>query len=210
MALFLVFPFVALFLAMLVAAALTFAVTATIPAFRNSAVTAPIAVFLISPALLFAMTPWIYGRMFIFKPPLTSAAFWIRFGTGMVLLSVGCSFAAAVATLGCRAVFQFVPPWLSKNFNLQPTLLLQGSILAGGSLSVLVLLGVSALLVYLVRENLSAVLLCGFGGLVASIICILGILRLSEPQCYQPTPLSGWVRRLLLTNTDTERLNHES
>jgi hypothetical protein len=198
MVFFLVFPFLALFLAMLCAAALTFTATAAIPAFRSSAITAPIIAFIISPALIFPLSIPIYAHVFIINPPIGSAAFWVRFGTVIVLLSAGCIFIAYVAVLVCRAIFQLVPPWLANSFGVRANLLLQASILVGGSLSILVLLTTASLLIYFLKNNSIMVLLCGIGGLITATICIRSFLRLTEPECYQPKPLSGWASKLLL------------
>jgi hypothetical protein len=199
MVLFLVFPFLALLLAMLCAAALTFTVTAAVPSWRSFAITNPVAAFLLSPVLYIPLSLPIYAHIFIMDPSITSPAFWIRFGTVLVLLAVGCIFVAYIAVLVCQAIFQLVPPWLATTFGVRPNLLLQASILAGGSLSIFVLLTVAALLVYLLKGNLIWVLLCGIGGVVASGICVRSLLRITEPDCYQPKPLSGWASRLLLS-----------
>jgi hypothetical protein len=201
MVLFLVFPFLALLLAMLCASALTFTVTAVVPAWRSFAIINPVAAFFLSPVLYVPLSLPIYTHIFGMgmEPSVTSPAFWIRFGTVLVLLAIGCTFVAYVAVLICQAIFQLVPPWLATAFGVRPSLLLQASILAGGSLSVVVLLTVATLLVYILKDNLIWVLLCGTTGVVASGICIRSLLRITEPDCYQPKPLSGWASRLLLS-----------
>jgi hypothetical protein len=197
---FLVFPFLAWTLAMLTIAAIAYTVSVAVPAFRRFAITAPISAFFISPALLFPLGVAIYSRMYLLQPPFTSNAFWVRTGAAFSLLLVGCVFAAGLANLAVRAVFQLLPNWLYRIFGLRENLLLQSSILAGGSLSVLVMLTVAILGVYSVPNNLLANLLCAGAGLASSAICLRSMLRLAEPQVYQPQPLPAWSNRILFPN----------
>jgi len=196
MVLFLVFPFVALTLAMLTIAAVTYTACVSVPALRCFAVTAPVSAFVLSPALLFPIGIAIYSHIFLFDPPLGSKAFWVRSSMAFSLLTAGCFFTACLANLAVRAVFQLLPAWLHKIFGLRESALLQSVILVGGSLSVLVLLTVAGLCVYSIRDNLPAALLCGGAGLGSSTICIRSLLCLAEPQVYQPNPLPAWSKRI--------------
>jgi hypothetical protein len=197
MILFLAFPFLAWTLAMLTIAAVTYTVAVSVPALRCFAVTAPISAFTLSPTLLLPIGIAIYNRIFLLDPPLGSKTFWVRSGVAFVLLAVGCFFAASLANLAVRAVFQLLPAWLHSIFGLRENALLQSSILAGGSLSVLVLLTVAGLCVYSIRDNLTVALLIGGVGLGTSAICIRSLLRLAEPQVYQPRPLPAWTAKIL-------------
>lgn len=197
---FLVFPFLAWTLAMLTIAAIVYTVSVAVPAFRRFAITAPISAFLISPALLFPLGVAIYSRMFLLQPPFASNAFWVRSGVAFALLLTGCIFAAGLANLAVRAVFQLLPTWLHRIFGLRENLLLQSSILAGGSLSVLVMLAIAILGVYSIQNNLLATLLCAGAGLASSAICLRSMLRLAEPQLYQPQPLPAWTTKILISH----------
>jgi len=182
---------------MLTVAAITYTVSVAVPALRRFAITAPISAFLLSPTLLFPIGLAMYSRIFQFGPPITSSAFWIRSGTAFVLLVTGCLFTASLANLAVRAVFQLLPARLDSIFGLRESLLLQTSILAGGTLSVLVLLTAAGLAIYSIQYNLTAAVLCGAAGLLSSIICIRSMLRLAEPQVYQPQPLPAWTAKIL-------------
>jgi hypothetical protein len=195
--LFLVFPFLALTLAMLTIAAITYTVAVSVPALRCFAITSPISAFVLSPVLLFPVGAAIYSRVFLFDPPLGSRAFWLRSSMAFSLLTVGCFFTASLANLAVRAVFQILPSWLHKIFGLRESALLQSAILVGGSLSVLVLLTVAGLCVYSIRDNSLVAFLCGAVGLGASAMCIRSLLRLAEPQVYQPNPIPAWSKRIL-------------
>ena len=198
MILFLVFPFLAWALAMLTIAALAYTISVAVPALRRFAITAPISAFLVSPALLFPIGIAIYSHIFLLEPPFASNAFWIRTGVAFVLLVAGCLFTASLANLTVRATFQVLPAWLHGVFGLRESLLLQSSVLAGGTLSALVLLTAAGLGVYSIQNNLAAVVLCGGAGLVSSAICIRSMLFLAEPQLYQPQPLPAWSAKILL------------
>ena len=200
---FLAFPFLALLLAMLFAAALTFTVSVSFRSLRVYAITAPIWAFLISPAIIFALSPLIYGRMFIMDPPVGSAAFLIRFGTVTILMLIGCILAAYLVTVGCRAFFELLPTFLFRSFGIKPNLLLQSSILSGGILSCFVLLASFALLIYFSKDHLAIVMTCGLLGLLTSGICFRAVLRLANPECYQPKPMPQWVRNMLFTQTQS-------
>jgi hypothetical protein len=197
---FLAFPIAGFFLAMLLAAAFTFTVTSAIPALRSRAITAPIAAFLLSPVIFFAaIVMWTsQHHMFITQPASGSAAFLIRFCTGLILLTAGCSFVAAVAVLACRIIVEIVPPMLARLFNLRPQLFLQAIILAGGSLSILVLLTSAACLCFIVRESIPSIVGIAVAALLAAALCLRAILHLTEPECYQPKPIPTRLRNLLI------------
>ena len=198
MALFILFPFLALFAVMLLVAALTFTVAAGVPAFRGAAVTAPVAAFLLSPALLIALVPWIWGIGVFSDKPTTPTDLWVGLGAVTALTLTGCAFVAILATLAIRAILEFLPPWLSRVFGLRRNLLLQSIILGGGSLSILVLLASSVFLIIVFRDLIQLVVAFGAAGLLAAGVCLLALLRLPSPECYQPKPLPAAIKRLLI------------
>ena len=202
---FLAFPFLAPLLAMLFAAALTFAVSASFVPLRAYAITAPLWAFLVSPALILAISPLIYGRMFVMDPPVRSAAFLIRFGTGTILILIGCLLGAYLITVGCRAIFELLPAFLSRSLGIKPSVLLQASILSGGVLSCFVLLASFALLIYFAKDHVAIVLACGLLGLVTSGLCFRAVLRLANPECYQPKPMPQWARNIVFTQPQSRR-----
>jgi hypothetical protein len=195
---FIVFPFLALFAVMLLVAALTFTVAAGVPAFRGAAVTAPVAAFLLSPALLIALVPWIWGIGVFSDKPTTPTDLWVGLGAVTALTLTGCAFVAILATLAIRAILEFLPPWLSRVFGLRQNLLLQSTILGGGSLSILMLLGSSIFFIIVFRDTIQLVIAFGATGLLAAAVCVLAVLRLPSPECYQPKPLPAAIKRLLI------------
>lgn len=176
-----------LFLADLVAAALTFAVTASVPLWRRSAITAPVFVFIAAPVTSIFF-------LFLFAP-LTG---WTQFGTRYpvavfisLILAIASFLTAWVAALTCRFVFQVFAPRLEQSLGLRTSLVLQGAILSGGTLSLLVIL--------LLFPNIARMawifgphwvsIVAALIGASAVIACILALLRLRSPEQYLPKPL---------------------
>ncbi len=104
---------------------------------------------------------------------------------------------AKVITLICRAVFEFLPPWLDSRLGIRRLLLLQVALLFGGSLSLLCLLAFFAWLTFLLRANLPRALVACLIGLIACAACIHPLVQLPNPEPFQPRPLPDNIKRLI-------------
>lgn len=185
-----------IFLADLMAAALTFAVVASVPAWRRSAITAPVFVFIAAP-----VTSLFCGLA------LMRVGGWTHYGTRypmillvMLGLAAGAVLAAYVAGLVCRFVFNNLAPRMEQWLGLRQFLILQAAILCGGALSLLVLLILIPNLALQIwnwgpRWGAFAAGLVGAFGVLA---CLLAFFRLPRPEQYLPKPLPEFLRRRML------------
>ncbi len=194
---FLAYPLLALALAALTPPALTFVLVSTIPALRRYAITAPISAFITSPMVLLPIVIAAEYNTFTVDPPLGSLQFWTRFGAIYALLSVGCIFIAILTNLAVRAIFELLPPWLHRSFGLRSNLLQQVSIVVGGSLSLIVILAISALAAYFSRQNFWFPVLSGTFGLLCAGLCTRSILKIGNPALYQPAALPAWTGKIM-------------
>lgn len=179
-----------------VCAALTFAITANVPAFRHNAIPAPLIAFILSPALFFVAIPVALSQFFLIQ---SSHSIWnwilyglIALGVTLVLLLI-----AWFAVMVCRAVFELLPQWLHSALRLRIGLLLQATILLGGSLSLLVLLVFFAWLTFVLHANPGLASIIALLGLVSSAACLRALFRLPAPQQFQPAPLPAWIHHIL-------------
>jgi hypothetical protein len=178
----------------LVAAALTFAVAANVPAFRCSAVPAPIAAVILAPCLLLIAGPLLLRHMFIMQ---ARRGAWAVYALAVALIIAACLAFAKAVTLACRAVFEFLPPWLDAKLGLRHELLLQAALVTGGGLSLSVVFLFFGWMAFVFRENpLWAV---GFGliGLAASTACVLALLQLPHPEPFQPVPVPAALKGII-------------
>lgn len=177
-----------LFLFDLIAAALTFAAVASVPAWRRSAITAPVFVFIAAP-----MTT------ILIAASISQLSIYTSFAAVSILLTLalGSIIAAYVATLTCRFGFETVAPRLEKLLGLRPLLILQAVILSGGTLSLLVLLIAVPNIAHQIWVWGShwAALASGSLGVLALMACIPALLRLRTPQQYLPKPLPSFLAR---------------
>ncbi len=183
----------------LLAAAITFTLTATIMPFMRSAIPAPIAATILSPCLVLLAFPvfLVQHHPFLVSPQESQWTAWALYALITALAIAICAALAKIATLICRAIFEFLPPWLESRFNLQRQLLLQLALLFGGSLSLLVLAGFFGWLTFLLRENLALALTFGIAGFAASAACARALLRLPDPERYKPAPLPDSIKKLI-------------
>jgi len=184
-----------LFLADLIAAALTFAAVASVPFWRRSAITAPVFVFLSAPmtSLLILIT---------FAP----ATRWINLGSKyQIALLVSLALSAVsiatayVAVLTCRFVLQILAPRVEQLLGLRSFLVLQAAILSGGTLSLLVLLVLFpniARMIWISGPHWASIL-AGLIGALGVLACLLALLRLRAPEQYLPKPLPNFITQLI-------------
>jgi hypothetical protein len=125
------------------------------------------------------------------------AAVTIAFIVAMALTVALFAGIAKVITLICRAVLEFLPPWLDSRLGIRRLLLLQVALLFGGSLSLLCLLAFFAWLTFLLRANLAWALVACLVGLTASAACIHALVQLPNPEPFQPRPLPEKIKRLI-------------
>ena len=112
-----------LFALMLLAAALTFVLTATVPALRKSAITAPVAAFAFSPSIgIAAIIAWANSSTAAF---LSNQSGFLAVILSVMIIALCCAAASFIAVLICRAVFEFLPALLEKYLNIRPVLLLE-------------------------------------------------------------------------------------
>lgn len=179
-----------------VCAALTFAVTSSIPAFRHNAIPAPFVAFILSPALFFVAIPVALSNLVIFR---SSHGIWhwviyalIALGVTLVLILI-----AWFAVMVCRAIFELLPLWFHNALGLRVGLLLQAAILLGGSLSLLVHLVFFGWLAFVLRSSLVASLSAAAIGLLGAAACLRALFRIPSPQQFQPAPLPAWIHHIL-------------
>lgn len=173
-----------LFLLDLFAAALTFGTVASVPMWRHLAITAPVFVFIATPMTLLTLVPALLGS----EHSITLI---------FALLAASSFVAAYIAVLACRFAFRTVAPRLEQLLSLHPFLILQGAILSGGTLSLLVLLVLAPNIAYQIwlwgpRWGAYAVGLVGALGVLS---CLLALLRLRKPEQYLPSPLPTFLSR---------------
>lgn len=92
---------------------------------------------ILAPCLLLIAAPLLLRRAFIMQTGFSS---WAIYGLVVVLLIATCVVLAKVTALACRAVFEFLPPWMSTKLGLNRDLPVRSAIVIGGSLSFLVVL----------------------------------------------------------------------
>jgi hypothetical protein len=185
-----------LFLADLIAAALTFAITASVPFWRRSAITAPVFVFIFAPAASIFF-------FFLFAPVTGWTHFATRYPTALVILLaifLGSLLTAYLAALTCRFGFQVLAPRVEQFLDLRSYLVLQGAILSGGTLSLLVIV--------LLFPNIAHMawnfgphwvsIVAGLAGVSAAAACILALIRLRAPEQYLPKPLPQFLAARIL------------
>lgn len=197
MGLFLLYPLLLTLMTMLLAAAMTFAVTAEAPALRRFAITAPVAAFFVTPAALFSMSPWILRRFFVTEPPFGSAGFWARFGIGAIFCAAGCLFLAWLATFFLRIAIELASALLSRNFGLGPALPVQTILVGGATLSAIVFFVSFGLLMIYKHNNdvwMTTLAIIGIGCIW---ICFRAIFRVDQPESYRPKALPDKIRKLI-------------
>jgi len=189
-----------LFLFDLLLAALTFAAVASVPPLRRSAITAPVFIFISAPStVLLIITA---GPQFL---AVSGSETSIALRTILVFIVIGSIAAAYVAALACRFIFQSVAPRVERLLGLRPLRILQGAILSGGTLSLLVLLVGTPNIAYQcwTYGSRRAALSCGLIGALGVLACVLALLRLRTPQQYLPKPLPDFLSRLIFKQSRT-------
>lgn len=187
-----------LFLFDLMAAALTFATVASVPPWRQSAITAPVFVFIAAP-----MT----GLSFAVAIAPIGAAVRSDLGYPVTLIFAALAIVSIVvayfAGLTCRFVFQTAAPRLERGLGMRPFLVLKGAILSGGTLSMIVLLfSATNLSIQIWRWGPRwAAVVAGIIGGLGSLACFLALLRLRNPEQYLPRPLPEFVTRRIYGDT---------
>jgi hypothetical protein len=186
----------------LLVAALTFAVTANVSALRRSAITAPIASAVVSPCVLLVIAPVLATRVFIVQGSPSSWALYVLFALTVIGVSVAL---ARCATLICRAIFEYLPEWLEMQLGLRRYLLVQTALLAGGGLSLLVLLVIFGWLAFILRSNSLWAVSLGIFGLAACCACLRAIFALRNPEPFHPMPLPDSIKRLIFRSARPEQ-----
>lgn len=186
---------------MLIAAAITFTVCAAIPSLRRFAITAPAGALVIAPVLLVVGAQIANFNQHFFlsqnEGPFRFFPFWALELTALVLsIALAC-----VVGLVCRAVLEYIPPFLNATFGLQPLLLLQTVLFIGALASAIVDFSFFAALVHGFAGQLLQVLLFGVVGVLSTGICIHALFQLRDPQRYSPQPLPQWIKRILFGKT---------
>ena len=188
-----------IFLADLIAAALTFATVASVPVWRRSAITAPVFVFIAAP-----ITSIFISLLFA---PVTG---WTRLGSKypttlviLLALALGSLLTAYVAVLTCRFVFQVLAPRIEQMLGLRTFLILQGAILSGGTLSLLVLLLLVpniAHMIWVFGPHWASIASCliGTAGVVA---CVFALRGLRSPERYLPAPLPQFITQRIMSRS---------
>ena len=179
-----------LFLFDLIAAALTFAAVASVPAWRRSAITAPVSVFIAAPMTMLVIVTGI-SHISLYTGSSFTAVFIL------LVLTIGSIMAAYLAALTCRFAFESLVPQTEKLLGLRPFLILQAAIVSGGTLSLLVLLIAVPNIVYQIWAwgPHWVALASGLLGLLAVAACLLALWRLRVPQQYLPKPLPTFLTR---------------
>jgi hypothetical protein len=176
----------------LLVAALTFATVASVPMWRRSAITAPVFVFIAAPMTSLALA--------VILAPIGGE---IRLGSEypvtLILFALAATsiVAAYVAGLACRFAFQTITPRLEQWLGLRPFLILQGAILSGGTLSLLVLVLLAPNLAHQIwaRGPRWGAFATGMVGALGVLSCILALLRLRKPEQYLPRQLPDFISR---------------
>lgn len=181
----------------LVAAALTFAVVANVAAFRRSAISAPIAAVILAPCLLLIAGPFFLHLHHAFLVEAGHRGAWVIYVLVVVLILCVCALLAKVAALACRAVFEYLPPWMHNRLGFRHDLLVRTAIFLGGSLSLLVVLAFFGWLAIGLRNYWQWEICSGVIGLAAAAACVRALFRLRTPEAFQPAPLSDSVKRMI-------------
>ena len=178
----------------LVAAALTFAVAANVAAFRRSAIPAPIAAVILAPCLLLIAAPFLLRHMFIMQARRSA---WAGYALAVALVIAACLAFAKAVTLACRAVFEFLPPWLETKLGLRRELLLQTALVTGGGLSLSVVFLFFGWMAFALRQSPPWAVGFGLFGLATSAACIRALLQLPHPDPFQPVPIPPTLKRMI-------------
>jgi len=183
--------------AMLVAAAITFTACAAIPLLRRFAITAPAGALVIAPVLLVVAAQFAnYSRGAFLSQnegPFRFVPFW-ALEVAALVLSVAL---ACVVALICRAVLEYIPPFLTAAFGLQPLLLLQTVLFIGAFASAIVDFSLFAALVNGFASHLLWAITLGLVGILCTGICVQALFHLRDPQRYSPRPLPQWINKIL-------------
>jgi len=183
--------------AMLVAAAITFTACAAIRLLRRFAITAPAGALVIAPVLLVvaAQVANYSHRAFISENqgPFRIVPFW-ALEVAALVLSVALAY---VVALICRAVLEYIPPFLTTAFGLQPLLLLQTVLFIGALASAVVDLSLFFALVRGFADHLLWAIALGVLGILCTGICVQALFHLRDPQRYSPRPLPQWIKKIL-------------
>jgi hypothetical protein len=187
--------------AILIAAAITFTVCAAIPALRRFAITAPAGALVIAPVLLVVGAQIANYNHHVFasenQGPFRFFPFWALELTALIL-SIALAY---VVALVCRAVLEYIPPFLNAAFGLQPLLLLQTVLFVGALASAIVDFSFFAALVHGFSSQLLQVIIFGVVGILSTGICIQALFHLRDPQRYSPQPLPQWIKKILFGKT---------
>jgi hypothetical protein len=181
----------------LIAAALTFAIVASIPLWRHAAIPAPVFVFVAAPMTsLFVMAS--------FMPTGLNARSEFPLRLILAALAIASLLAAYVGWLACGFIFRTVAPRIERSLGLRRWLLLQLAILLGGTLSLVVLLfSASNIAVQIWHWGphwcVPAVAITGGLGVLA---CVLALSRLHKPNQYCPKPPPDFIGRRIYSRSD--------
>lgn len=183
----------------LLIAALTFAIVANIPSLRRLAIPAPIASVILAPCLLLIVLPFALRWTFVARG---SPRGWILYALIVTLAVAASAILAKAAELLCRALFEFLPPWIHRKLGLRYDVLVRSAILVGGSLSLIVVLVIFGWLSVFSRHLEAAI---GFGalGLAAAFACVRALLHLRTPEFFQPVPFPNSLKRMIFRESSS-------
>jgi hypothetical protein len=141
-------------------------------------------------------------RVFIWQGSPLAWTLYVLFALAIVAASLAI---ARVASLMCRAIFEYLPEWLERLLGLRRYLLVQIALLMGGGLSLVVLVVLFGWLAFVLRNSAPSAISLGTFGFASSCACVRALFPLNVPESFQPNPLPDSIKRLIFRRATPEQ-----